>query len=205
MYKFGQIEIASKEFNSVHQIQKDVDAEKIRVSEGVVANRCDTRYTIGYEVELEEIVPLYIKTPNSCFSSGVSWYNESSPWKMGFNVSSDEAWVKRYDEIWATVEELLAKKLTGKPLRNGYMNAKLITWDGPIRTGFRGTSREPEDIGFCEATGFLKLGSVYRQGWNYHLQVFLKECIYKEKDVIFKSLLSDDDDGGYDTVYRGGR
>ena len=108
------------------------------MSEGVVANRCGTRYTIGYEVELGEIVPLSQNTE----------------------------------------------------FRN---------------TGFRGTSREPEDIGFCEATGFLKLGSVYRQGWNYHLQVFLKECIYKEKDVIFKSLLSDDDDGGYDTVYRGGR
>ena len=32
MYKFGQIEISSKEFNSVYQIQKDVDLEKIRVS-----------------------------------------------------------------------------------------------------------------------------------------------------------------------------
>ena len=42
MYKFGQIEIASKEFNSVYQIQKDVDLEKIRVSEGFVANKHDT-------------------------------------------------------------------------------------------------------------------------------------------------------------------
>ena len=51
MYKFGQIEIESKKFNSEYQVQKDVDCEKIRVSEGVVANKHDTRYTLGYEVE----------------------------------------------------------------------------------------------------------------------------------------------------------
>ena len=37
MYKFGQIEIESKKFNSIYEVQKDVDLEKIRVSEGVVA------------------------------------------------------------------------------------------------------------------------------------------------------------------------
>ena len=46
MDKFGQIEIESKEFNSECQITRDVDLEKIRVSEGVVANRCDTRTKI---------------------------------------------------------------------------------------------------------------------------------------------------------------
>ena len=202
MYKFGQISISSKDFNSEYQVQKDVDLEKIRVSEGVVANRCDTRFIIGYEVEPGKIVPLHIKTPKNCFSSGVSRYNESSPWKMGFNVGENEAWMIQYATVWETVEELLEQKLTGHPLRNGWLNAKLITWDGQIRTGFQGTRPNPEDIGFCNATGILKIGSVYRQGSNCHLQVFLKECRYKERDVIFKSLLSDDDDDeGYDTVH----
>ena len=62
MYKFGQIEITSKDFNSLYQIANDADCEKIRVSEGVVANKHDTRYTIGYEVEPGKIVPLCIKT-----------------------------------------------------------------------------------------------------------------------------------------------
>ena len=80
MYKFGQIEISSKEFNSVYQITNDVDLEKIRISEGVVANKHDTRYTI--EVEPGKIIPLYIKTPKDCLSSRVTRYNESSPWKI---------------------------------------------------------------------------------------------------------------------------
>ena len=47
MLKFGEIEIESKKFNSVYQVQKEVDCGKIRISEGVVANKHDTRYTIG--------------------------------------------------------------------------------------------------------------------------------------------------------------
>ena len=100
MYKFGEIEISSKEFNSVYRVQKDVNCEKIRISEGVVANKHDMKYTLGYEVEPGVIVPLYVKTPKDCLSSGVSRYNEASPWKMGFNVSEYEAWIRQYDGLW---------------------------------------------------------------------------------------------------------
>ena len=128
---------------------------------------------------------------------------------MGFNVAEEETWIRQYESIWKKVEELSGQtseqqscKLEGAPLNNGkYVNPKLITWDGEIRTGFRGTSLDPRDIGSCYATGVLKIGSVYRQGSNYHLQVFLKECKYRERGVIFESLLSDDEDEGYDTVH----
>ena len=141
MYKFGQIEVASQEFNSVYQITEDVDLAKIRVSDGVVANKHDTRYTVGYEVKPGKIVPLYVKTPKDCWSSGFTQYNESSPWKIGFNVSKDEAWAKKYEGIWLRICEVLHATvcgghelcgvLTGEPLNNGkYGNAKLITWNG---------------------------------------------------------------------------
>jgi len=204
MHKFGQIEIASKDFNSEYQLTDAIDFEKIRVSNGVVANKHDTRYTIGYEIEPGRIIPLYVKTPKDCVSTGVSQYNESSPWKMGFNVSEDKEWIKQYEKIWVIIEELIAQKLTGEPLSNGkYINSKLITWDGEIRTRFKGNSWEKsESIGSCFATGILKIGSVYRQGSNYHLQVFLKECKYTQRDTSFESQLSDDDgDEGIDTVY----
>ena len=209
--KFGQIEIESKKFNSVYEVQNLVDLEKIRVSEGVVANKHDTRYIVGYEVEPGVIVPLYIRTPKDCLSSGVSRFNESSPWKMGFNVSRDEVFKEQYEGIWWRICEILhapgcgfeiGGSLTGEPLSNEkYTNPKLITWDGEIRTRFRGN--HPgfiEEIGACHATGILKIGSVYRQGSNYHLQVFLKECKYRQRDVSFESQLSDDDesdDSGY--------
>ena len=204
MYKFGQIEILSKEFNGEYKVIENVDLEKIRLSEGVTANKHDTRYTIGYETEQGKIVPLYMKTPKDCVSSGVSRYNESSPWKMGFNVIEDEVWVRQHEAISKKVEELLGQKFEGELLSNGkYINPKLIIWDGEIRTRFKGNSwGKPESIGSCFATGILKMGSVYRKGSNYHLQVFLKECKFRKRDSTFESQLSDDEeDSGYDTVY----
>ena len=94
---------------------------------------------------------------------------------MGFNIGGDEAWTRQYEAVWKKVEELLGEGLTGESLNSGkYVNPKLITWNGKIKTGFGGTSwiSEPEDIGSCYATGVLKIGSVYRQGSNYHLLVF---------------------------------
>ena len=203
MYKFGQIEKLSKEFNTEYKVTENVDLEKIRLSEGVVANKHDTRYTIGYETE-QEIVPLYVKTPKDCVSSGVSRYNESSPWKMGFNVIEDKNWVRQYEAISKKIEELLGQKLEGALLNNEkYVNPKLITWNDEIRTRFKGNSWDkPESIGSCFATGILKIGSVYRKGSNYHLQVFLKECKYRKRDSTFESQLSDDEeDSCYDTIY----
>ena len=129
----------------------------------------------------------------------VCWWGEEG---AIINVGGDEAWMQHHGAVWKKVEDLLGEGLTGESLRSGkYVNPKLITWDGEIRTGFRGTSPEPEDIGSCYATGVLKIRSVYRHGSNYPLQVFLKECRYRERDVIFKILLSDDEDEGYDTVH----
>ena len=216
MYKFGQIEIESKKFNSIYEVQRDIDLGRIRVSEGVVANKHDARFTIGYEVESGKIIPLCIKTPKDCLSSGISRFSEASPWKMGFNVSEDEAWVHQYEAIWWRINEFLhapgcggfelGGTLTGEPLSNGkYVNPKLIFWNGENRTRFREGeyARYIDEIPACHATGVLKIGSVYRQGSNYHLQVFLKECKYRKRDVSFESQLSDDesDDSGCDTVH----
>lgn len=85
----------------------------------------------------------------------------------------DVAWVKDYEAIWKTIEGcLLKKRLEGKPLSNEkYINPKLITWDGEIRARFRGNYPGfIEDIGACYALGVLKIGSVYRQGSNYHFE-----------------------------------
>ena len=94
-------------------------------------------------------------------------------------------------------------------MNNGkYINPKLIFWNGENRTRFREGkyTRYIDEIPACYATGILKISGVYRQGQsNYHLQVFLKECKYRKRDVSFESQLSDDescnDDEGYDTIH----
>ena len=62
--------------------------------------RSDERYTVGYEVEPGVIIPLYVRTPKDCLSSGVSRFNESSPWKMGFNVGGDARFREQYEGFW---------------------------------------------------------------------------------------------------------
>ena len=92
----------------------------------------------------------------------------------------------------------------GTPLNNDkYLNPKLIFWNNENRTRFREGkyTRYIEEICACQATGVLKIGSMYRQGLNYHLQVFLKECKYRKRDASFESQISDDDDSGYDMVH----
>lgn len=96
MCNLDQIQIASKKFDSKYQVQKGVDCGKIRISEGVIVNMHDTKYTIGCEVEPGEVFPLYVKTPKDCLVERVSRYSEASPWKMGFNVGEYEAWIRKY-------------------------------------------------------------------------------------------------------------
>ena len=206
VFKFGQVEVASKDFHSTYQVTdiESIDLDKITVSEGVVVNKHDMRYTIGYEVEPGKIIPLYIKTPKNCLSSGVSRYNENSARKMGFNVGEDPTWIKQYEAIWWRIVEFLhapgcggfemGGTLSGSPLNNEkYINPKLITWDEVIKTKFYGSCGVPYDK-HCYATGVLKIGSVYKQGSNYYLQVFLKECKYREREGEFQSQLSDDEE-----------
>jgi len=196
MLKFGQVSVASKDFHSTYEVTNNIDFDKITLCEGVVANKADTRYTIGYEKEPGKIIPLYIKTPKNCWSSGVSRYNENAAWKMGFNVSEDSTWLKMYEMIWKKASELVGNNFAGDP-KSDWINPKLITWKDDIKTKFNGWG-VPYDK-YCDATGVLKIGSVYKQGSNYYLQVFLKECRYVERDVEFQSQLSDDEE--YDTVH----
>jgi len=191
MLKFGQILVDSKDFYRVYKVTDNVivDLDKITLSEGAIANKADTRFTIGYEVEPGKVIPLYIKTPKNCWSSGVSRYNENSAWKMGFKVSEDPTWMKRYEMIWEKVSELVGHRLHGDPTTE-WINPKLITRGEDIKTRFSGDI--PYDT-YCDAKGVLKIGSVYKQGHNYYLQVFLKECQYTKRDTEFQSQLSDED------------
>ena len=200
-FRFGDIHIPSKNFHSAYQVTDifSIDLENIVISEVISANKRDMRYIIGHRIEPGKIIPLFIKTPKHCWSSGVSRYNDNASWRMSFNVEEDLTWIDQYKMIWDRIEVLLKQKLSGAPLNNKkYINPKLITWNGNIRTRFNGCYCVPFDQ-YCEATGVLKIGSVYQQGSNYYLQVFLKECKYREIDIDFQSQLSDDG-SGYDTI-----
>ena len=47
---------------------------------------------------------------------------------------------------------------------------------------------------YCSATAVLKIDSVYRQGKNYHPQVYIEERKYTDAENQQCNMLSDDDD-----------
>ena len=112
---------------------------------------------------------------------------------MSFNVSETKAWVAQYKKIWNGVESQLFEKLAIEPIKGEvwYVHSKLKTWKERIKTNFTG-----QDVPhmYCNATAVLKIDFIYKQGKNYHPQVYVEECKYTDAENQQCSMLSDDDD-----------
>ena len=110
---------------------------------------------------------------------------------MSFNVSEENEWMSQYKKIWSEVESQLFEKMATDPI-----NGKFKTWKERMWTNFHG-----QDVPYnmhCNATAVLKIDSVYKQGKNYHPQVYVEECKYTDAENQQCSMLSDDDDGFFD-------
>ena len=71
MFKFGQIGVASKDFHKQRQINDifTIDVNKVVLSNKVPCNNGkDWRYNVGYQVDEETIISLFIKTSKNIFS-----------------------------------------------------------------------------------------------------------------------------------------
>ena len=60
------------------------------------------------------------------------------------------------------------------------MHGKLKPWKERINTNFHGQDI-PYDM-YCNATAVLKIESIYKQGENYHLQVYIEDCNYNDAE-----------------------
>ena len=79
-FKFDRIKVATKDFQKKKQLTDifTIDVNKIVVSDRVQCNNEeDWWYIVGYQVDGETIIPLFIKTPKNIFSYVVSQYNKS--------------------------------------------------------------------------------------------------------------------------------
>ena len=91
---------------------------------------------------------------------------------MSFNVSEEKGWVSQYKKIWNDTDSKLFEKMATEPIKreDRYVNGKLKTQKERIKTSFYG-----QDVPYnmhCNAMAVLKIDSVYKQGKNYHPQVF---------------------------------
>ena len=176
---------------------KTLNIANIVVSDPITDNKKGKRYIIGYNIE-GKIVALRIKTPKNVYSYGVSKYTESSKWCMSFNLETHDEWMENYKKIWEAVEAQLFQCLTTQVVSKGrYINPKLNMYGDKIAVKYHDGKEVPYDK-HCEATGLLRIASVYNQGINYWPQVYLDECKYEELENHVVLLLSDDED---DTVF----
>ena len=143
-------------------------------------------------------MPLFIKMPKNVFSYGVSQYDKNSACTMSFNVSEEKEWASKYKKIWSEFTSQLFEKLVTEPIKGGdrHVYGKLKTWKERIKTNFHGQD-VPYDM-YCNATAVLKIDSIYKQGKNYHPQVYIEECKYTDAEQQRCSMLSDDDDGFFE-------
>ena len=199
MLKFRQKEVATKDFYGQRQITDlfMIDINKLMVSDKVPCNNGeDYCYIVGYQVD-EALIPLFIKTPKNLFSYGVLQYDKNSAYTMSFNVPEEETWKTQYKKIWNEVESQLFEKMATEPIKmeDTYVNGKLKAWKELTRTNFYG-----QDVQYnmhCNATAVLNTDSVYKQGKNYHPQVYVKERKYTDAENQQWSMLSDGDDDGF--------
>ena len=200
MLKFSQKEVTTKDFYRQRQITDlfTIDINKVVISDKVLRNNGkDCCYIVGYQVDRRTLKPLFIKTPKNIFSSGVSQYDKNSAYTISFNVSEEKEWVPQYKKILNDVESQLFEKMTTEIIKSEgrYVNGKLKTWKERIKTNFHGQD-VPYDM-YCNATAVLKIDSVYKQGKNYHPQVYVEECKYTDAENQQCSMLSDDDNDGF--------
>ena len=192
MLKFGQKEVTTKDFYGQRQITDifTMDVSRLAISYKVPCNNGkDCRYVVGYQVD-EGVILLFIKTPKNMFSHGVSQYDKNSAYTMSFNVSEEKEWVSQYKKIWNEVESQLFEKLATEPIKEKYVRGKLKTWKKDIKTNCHGQI-VPYDM-YCNATAVLKIDSVYKQGKNYHPQVYVEECKYTDAEKQQCNMLGDD-------------
>ena len=67
-FKFGQIEVASKDFLKQKHVTDIfmINVNKVELSDRVLCNNGkDWQYIVGYQVHGETVVPLFIKTPKN--------------------------------------------------------------------------------------------------------------------------------------------
>ena len=120
MFKFGQIEVVSKDFCKQRQINDifTINVNKVVLSDKVPCNTGkDWWYTVGYRVDGKATIPLFIKTPKNIFSYGVSQYDKNSAYTMSFNVSETLECVLQYRNIWNEVDSQLFEKLATVPIK----------------------------------------------------------------------------------------
>ena len=104
-------------------------------------------------------------------------FNENAT--MSFIVK-DKKLLKKYINIWETIEGLMKIKFESKPVYGDddkYIKTKIKTYAGSIVTNFH-NKKMPKEKAPCKFFSIIMIDSVIKVNKRYYPQTLLEECKY---------------------------
>ena len=113
---FGDIEIEENKFdcNKISVHLRDVDIEKVLLSNKISFGEKNYKYFIGYLYNDHKVKPLHIMLPKT--SAYVRSYDGQTKW-MYFLIENDD-FSKKYNTLWDKVSADIKKEFDSEPIYN---------------------------------------------------------------------------------------
>ena len=186
---FDNVEVSKKEFYERKKAVslKEVDINKIVVSNKIKGNNETSKVFIGYLNDINSIVtPLCIILPQM-----KDWlkYFENGGKNMSFKIEDASVYVK-YNSIWNKTKELLGGiTFYSEPIYDdSYIKTKVKTFSNIIKTLFDGDEIPKERVEYV-CIPCIGIDSVLKVDKKNYPQVYLEQCKYKLKKREMKSFI----------------
>ena len=180
---FGDKKLKKSDFYKNNKVIKidDIDVNKILVSkEEPYGTKNSFKYFIGYN-DNDVIRPLCIKLPQMI--GYVRKFEGNTT--MSFKIS-DKQLLKKYNQIWKKVKNLLKIKFDSEPVYGD--NDKYIKNDGNVNINFQDKGMPKEKASY-KCLSIIMLDSVVRIKKKYYPQTLLEECKYEIKKTKMENLI----------------
>ena len=133
------------------------------------------------------IRPLCIKLPQM---TDVRKFDDNTT--MSFKISNNQL-LKKYNEIWKKVKNLLNITFDSEPVHGGndkHINTKIKTYGGSVVTNFQSKKISKEKAP-GKSLSIIMLDSVDKANKKYYPETFLEECKYEAKKIKMENLIDD--------------
>ena len=104
----------------------------------------------------------------------------------------DEKLLKKYNEIWKKVSNIIKKEFGNKPAYNEkYIKTKIKSYNGKINTNFH-NNKIPKEGSQCICLSVILIDSIFKKDKNcYYPRVILEECKYVVKEKKKSKFITD--------------
>ena len=177
----GNIEIANNKFccHKTPIVLKDVDTEKVLVSNKISFGEKNYKYFIGYLYNDHKVKPSHVMLPKT--STYVKSSDEQTKW-MYFLIEDDDL-LEKCNTIWDKVSVDIKKEFDNKLVYNKeYLKTKIKSHGDEVTDFY--DKEIPKIVFNHTCLAVISLDFILKKDECYYPQVFLKECKYTEKKVV---------------------